>query len=399
VRHELRCRVCESVSAPEPIDSCRRCDGPNDVAYDWARIAETVSHVSIADGPGSLWRYADLLPGGADVDYGAGWTPLIRAERLSSLLEIDLHLKLDDENPTGSYKDRMATIAASAALDHGMSTLCCSSTGNLGHAVAAAAAATGLEAMVFAPAGAEAAAVAARHPGARVFAVKGTYDDCRRLELELGHLFPWGFVSGNLHPYAAEGARTVSFEIAEQLGWELPDAVVCPAASGILFSKLTQGFVELTHARLARLPVPQMFAAQALGSSPIAAAFADDRSISRVQAATDVTSLAVGDPSHGDLAIGAARGTRGGIIAVPEDEITVNATLFANTTGISADRATGASLGALVQALSRGEIERGARVVLVVTGAQPTPVKSDVARLTTVAPDANHVLAALGIDG
>ena len=393
----LRCRVCETVSLPEPVDACRRCDGPTDLTYDWDDIARDVSHRSIAAGPESLWRYAALLPAGAKVEHGAGWTPLHRADRLSELLDLDLHLKLEGHNPTHSYKDRIATIAAATALDHGVTTLCCSSTGNLGHAVAAAAGATGLEAIVLAPVGGEAAAVAARHPGARVFAVAGTYDDCRRLELELGGLFPWGFVSGNLHPYASEGAKTISFEIAEQLGWQLPDAVVCPAASGTLFSKLAQGFAELVRARLADAPVPRMFAAQALGSSPIAAAFADDRGISRVEASTGVASLAVGDPSHGDLAIGAARATGGDIVAVDEDVIVENTALLVETTGIEADCASGAALGALAEAVARGEIEPGSRVVLVVTGARPQPVESDVERLTTVAPDADDVLSALGL--
>ena len=393
----LRCRVCETVSLPEPVDACRRCDGPTDLTYDWARIARDVSHATIAAGPPSLWRYGGLLPAGARVETGAGWTPLLRADRLSELLELDLHLKLEGYNPTQSYKDRVATIAAATALDHGVTTLCCSSTGNLGHAVGAAAAATGLEAIVLAPVGGEAAAVAARHPGARVFAVAGTYDDCRRLELELGGLFPWGFVSGNLHPYASEGAKTISFEIAEQLDWALPDAVVCPAASGTLFAKLAQGFAEVTRAGLAAEPMPRMFAAQALGSSPIAAAFAGDRGISRVKATTGVASLAVGDPSHGDLAIGAARATGGGIVAVAEEVIEENTALLSDTTGIEADCAGGAALGALVEAVALGRIPRGSRVVLVVTGARPEPVESDVARVTTIAPDADDVLSALGL--
>lgn len=398
MRYALRCRVCESVSIAEPLDVCPRCDGPNDVAYDLPLIAARVDHASVAAGPRSLWRYEALLPVGTRVDYGAGWTPLVRADRLSAILEIDLRLKLEGTNPTGSYKDRMATLAASAALDNGMTTLCCSSTGNLGHAVAAAAASSGLEAIVLAPAGIGAAEVAARHRAARVLAVDGTYDDCRRLELELGGLFPWGFVSGNLHPYAAEGARTVSFEIAEQLDWQLPDAVFCPAASGVLFSKLTQGFAELTHVGLADEPIPRMFAAQAAGSSPIASAFADDRNISRVRAQTGFASLAVGDPSHGDLAIGAARATHGGILAVDDDEIADNTSLFQETTGIAADCATGAALGALVQALRDGTLERGSQVVLVVTGAEADHPDTSRMRLQTVAPDPHHVLAALGVD-
>jgi threonine synthase len=393
----LRCRVCETVSRPQPVDACRRCDGPNDLTYDWARIAREVSHRSIAAGPPSLWRYAGLLPAGARVEYGAGWTSLCRADRLSELLGLDLHLKLEGQNPTRSYKDRIATLAAATALDHGVTTLCCSSTGNLGDAVGAAAAANGLEAIVLAPVGGEAAAVATRHPGARVFAVTGTYDDCRRLELELGGLFPWGFVSGNLHPYASEGAKTISFEIAEQLGWQLPDAVFCPAASGTLFAKLAQGFAEVTRAGLAAEPVPRMFAAQALGTSPIASAFADDRGISRVEATTTFASLAVGDPSHGDLAIGAARATGGGIVAVDEGVIEENTALLGELTGIDADCASGAALGALVQAVARGEVAAGARVVLVVTGGKPQTVQNDVARVTTVAPDADAVLCALGL--
>jgi threonine synthase len=394
--YTLRCRVCEEVSVVEPVDSCRRCDGPTDVLYDWATIERTITRASVAAGPRSLWRYAPLLPAGARVDVGAGWTPLVRSDLLSDALDVDVLLKLEVDNPTASYKDRVATIAASAALDHGVATLCCSSTGNLGDAVAAAAAATGLEAIVLAPFGGESAAVAARHPGARVLAVDGTYDDCRRLELELGALFPWGFVSGNLHPYASEGAKTISFEIAEQLGWELPDAVICPAASGTLFSKLAQGFAEVTRTGLAAAPVPRMIAGQALGSSPIADAFADDRRISRVAASTNFASLAVGNPSYGDLALGAARATGGAVLAIAESEIVAHTALLAETTGVAPDYSGGAALGALVEALRRGHVARGSRVVLVVTGARPQRAPHD-ACTTTVAPDARAVLQALGV--
>src|SRR6476469_3105177 len=319
--YSLRCRVCEEVTVAEPLDACRRCDGPTDMLYDWALIGRVVTRAAVAAGPTSLWRYHYLLPAAARLDFGAGWTPLVRSDLLSDALGIDLHLKLEGDNPTQSYKDRVATIAASAALDHGVTTLCCSSTGNLADAVAAAAAATGLEAIVLAPVGGESAAVAARHPGARVLAVNGTYDDCRRLALELALLFPGGFVSGNLHPYASEGAKTISFEIAEQLDWELPDAVICPAASGTLFSKLAQGFAEVTRAGLAEGAPPRLYAAQAEGASPIASAYADDRGISRVRPETHAHSLAIGDPSWGDMAIGAARASGGSIVAVSEEQI------------------------------------------------------------------------------
>jgi threonine synthase len=401
--YALRCRVCEEVTDPEALDACRRCDGPTDVAYDWQQIGRSVTAEGIAAGPPSLWRYEALLPTAAGAGVHAGWTPLERADSLSELLGIDLLLKLEDENPTRSYKDRIATLAVTAALEHGLSTVCCSSTGNLGDAVGAAAAATGVEAVILAPAGAGAGMVAARHaatfhPGARVLAITGTYDDCRRLELELGALFPWGFVSGNLHPYASEGAKTISFEIAEQLGWELPDAVVCPAASGMLYSKLAQGFSELTRAGLVDEPVPRLYAGQSEGSSPIADAFADDRRISRVEAVTGVPSLAIGNPSHGDLALGAARATGGAILAVSEGAIAAHTELLTETVGIEADCASGAALGALVEAIRRGEIADGARVVLVVTGSRPGTESLDRRPAAVIAPDAHAVLAALGLD-
>jgi threonine synthase len=396
--YALRCRVCEEVSEPEALDACRRCDGPTDVAYDWRQISRDVTPAGIAAGPPSLWRYEALLPTAAGVGVHAGWTPLERVDSLSELLGVDLLLKLEGANPTRSYKDRIATLAVAAAREHDRTTVCCSSTGNLGDAVAAAAAATGLEAIVLAPAEVGAGTVAARHPGTRVFAITGTYDDCRRLELELGALFPWGFVSGNLHPYASEGAKTISFEIAEQLGWELPDAVVCPAASGMLFSKLAQGFSELTRAGLCNEPVPRLFAGQSEGSSPIADAFADDRRIFSVEASTDVPSLAVGNPSHGDLALGAARATGGAVLAVSEPAIAAYTDLLTETVGVEADRAGGAGFGALVEAIRRGEIVEDARVVLVVTGSLPRPKPTDHERAHVIAPDARAVLAALGLD-
>lgn len=393
--YRLRCRVCEDVQPPSAADACLRCDGPTDVTYDWTSLRITCE--SVAEGPRTLWRYGALLPAGARIDVGAGWTPLTRSDELSDLLGVELFLKLEQTNPTRSYKDRVATIAVSAALDHGVTTLCCSSTGNLGDAVAAAAAQIGLEAVVLVPEGSPSAALAAGDPGVHVLAVRGTYDDCRRLELELASLFPWGFVSGNLHPYASEGAKTISFEIAEQLDWQLPDAVAAPAASGTLFAKLTQGFAEVVRAGLAGEPVPRMLAAQALGSSPIADAFADDRRVSRVRAQTHVASLAVGDPAQGELALGAARATGGAVVAFPEDEIHAYTEVLSELTGVAPDPAGGAALGAVMSAVRRGDLERGSRVVLVVTGARPDAPLAQGAAVTTVDPDAADVLAALGL--
>jgi threonine synthase len=388
----LRCRVCEEVAPPQPADTCLRCDGPTDIVYDWPALRATVSRATLAAGPPSLWRYAALLPlGPADVA-APGWTPLVPAPRLSEALGIELLLKLETANPTGSFKDRLAALAAAAAAEYGLSTLCCASTGNLGVAVAA----TGFEAIVLAPADAPRAVAAAAARGAHVFAVDGTFDDCRRLELELAQLFPWGFLAGNLQPYANEGARTISFEIAEQLGWELPDAVVCAAASGGLLAKIAQGFSEVVRAGLADGAPPRLFGAQPDGCSPIARAYADDRPLSRVRPATSVRSLAVGDPAYGDLALGAARASGGDVLAVREEEIEGNAALLAETTGVDADPAAGVALGALVAAVRDGSIARGSRVVLVVTGAE-LPGHSP--GVDPVEPDVRALLARFDLDG
>jgi threonine synthase len=398
--YALRCRRCEEVTVAVPLESCLRCDGPTDVTYDFDWVRRWMTRESIAAGPRSLWRYRHLLPGPARLDFGAGWTPLVRAERLSRLLGIDLRLKLESANPTLSFKDRLATIAAQVALDHGVTTLCCSSTGNLGDAVAAAGAAAGLEAIVLAPVGDASIGATAAAAGARLYAIRGTYDDCRRLGHELRDLFPWGFVDGNLHPYAAEGAKTIAFEIAEQLDWELPDAIVCPAATGILLSKLAQGFAETRAAGLSDGDPPRIFGAQPSGASAIASAYADDRGISRVTPDTRVWSLAVGDPSYGELAMGAARSTGGGIATVPESEVARHTDLLAATTGIFADTAGGVALAGLIDMVASGEIEPGARVVLVVTGAGVKPHGHVVTPQTTeVEPTLDDLLPLLGVSG
>ena len=240
----LRCRVCETVTSSRLAEQCDRCDGPLDVAYDWNEIRSTVSRDEIAAGPASLWRYAPLLPVSPD-GHGlpAGWTPLIHADRLSSLLGIELWLKLETANPTQSFKDRIAAIAGATTARLGLQTICCSSSGHLGDAIAAEAAARGLEAVILAPA--EAPLVSSEVYGAHLVGLDCSFDACHLLERELSELFPWAFLEGNIEAYAAEGAKTIAFELVEQLGWHAPDAVVCPIGSGRLFAKAAQGMAEL----------------------------------------------------------------------------------------------------------------------------------------------------------
>ncbi len=387
---ELRCRVCERTQTLAPIAVCPECDGPLDVVYGLEPAAPRRERRS-------MWRYEALLPHAPADPAAPGLTPLVPAPRLSHALGVDLLLKLESANPTHSFKDRIAATAIAAAHAFGFQTLCCASTGNLGEAVAARAAANGMEAVVLVPSDHLEVAPTASY-GARVLAVDGFFDDCRRLEDQLGTLFPWGFLGGNLQAVAAEGAKTIAYEIAEQLDGTLPDAVVSPVASGVLFSKLAQGFAEAQAVGLAEGCRPRLFGAQAAGCPPLAAAWADDRPLSRVRPQTEVRSLAVGDPVFGELAVGAARMSGGAIRQVPEDEIADRTALLAETTGILADSAGGVALGALIGLIRDGTIVEGERVVLVVTGTGLKPYAGEVDRnATDVDGDIDSVLSALGV--
>ncbi len=368
--YALRCRICEHVERPGPGADCTRCDGPTDIAYDLEALRSLISPARVAAGPPSVWRYRDLLPSEVGDDTSAvGWTPLIEAPRLSEALDLDVRLKIETANPTGSYKDRTAALAGAAARALGLETLCCSTTGNLGLAAAAEAAARQLEAIVLVPAADSGLLVGARTHGAQVIAIDGSYEDCRRLELELASLFPWGFMVGNLRPYAIEGAKTIAFEVAEQLGWRLPGAIVCPVASGALLAKIAQGFHELRAVGLVTEPRPRLLGAQPGVASSVASAYAEDRPLVPVRPGTSAYALA----AYGDLAVGAARETGGAILAVGESRIPGYTELLADTTGVEADCAGGLALGALVDAVGSGQIKHGEQVVLVITGA-PAPI-------------------------
>ena len=383
----LNCRICESSHPLAPLSSCAACSGPLDVHYTW-----NGSRTALQDPEN--WSYDALLPHG-----GTGMpspTPLVPAPRISAALDVDVHLKLETENPTRSFKDRMAASALAAAQGFGLETVLCASTGNLGAAVAARCAAAGVESVILGPAGAEASLHGAESHGATVFTVRGGFEDCRRLEHEVEDLFPWGFLDGNLRPYAVEGVKTIAYEIAEQLGWEAPDAVVSPVASGTLFAKLAQGFAELEDLGLVRTARPRMYGAQPGGCAPVAAAWADERPPSRVTPNTVAQSLAVGDPSYGDLAIGAARMTGGAISTVSEELIESSTVLLAENSGVEADLAGGVAFAALVELVRSGAIAHGERVVLVVSGGAADR-EDGPSTARAIEPDADDFLAALGV--
>jgi threonine synthase len=368
----LSCRVCATEHPLEATGSCSRCFGPLDPVYDWDRVRETFTPERLADGPRSIWRYAPLLPVEAPAEprLAPGLTPLVPAPRLAEEVGVgELWLKLDTANPTHSFKDRVVAVAARKAQALGLGTLSCSSTGNLAGAVAARAAAEGLEAVVFVPADLEPEKLAAAAAyGPTLYAVDGHYDHCSRLSVELSFELPWGFVNVNLRSYYAEGSKTLAYEVVEELGWRAPDVIAIPIASGALFHKVGQGLSELRSLGLVDGPSTRLVGGQAEGCQPVATAFRESAPVRPVRPDSIARSLAIGSPADGDFAVATARENGGSINAVPEDEVGENMALLARTTGVFGETAAGVTLGALRTAVAAGEVGRDDTVVLLVTG-------------------------------
>jgi threonine synthase len=397
----LRCRNCETEHALEAVGICSQCWGPLDPVYDPAELARTVSRESIEAGPPSLWRYSPLLPVEAPREHllPPGLTPLVPAPRLADAVGVgELYLKLETANPTHSFKDRVVAVATAKAQELGLTTLACSSTGNLANAVAARAAAEGLDAAVFCPADLEPEKLTATAVyGATLYAVDGTYDDCSRLTIELSFELPWAFVNVGLRSFYAEGSKTLAYEVAEQLGWALPDVVVCPIASGSLYSKLNQGFSEFLELGVVDGRVPRLVGAQAAGCAPVATAFDDGGVVRPVRPDTVARSLAIGAPADGDLAVATARETGGAIHAVAEEAVGESMALLAETAGVFGETAAGVTLGALRESVAAGGAGPDDRVVLLVTGdglKTPGPV-ADRLQPVRIPADADAVLDGL----
>ncbi|TMK18638.1 MAG: threonine synthase, partial [Actinobacteria bacterium] len=368
----LRCRECSREYPAEPLHVCEFCFAPLEVVYDYDAIAKQTSRESIASGPRSIWRYAPLLPGGEDrVDLGAGMTPLVRAPRLAAELGLrELWLKNDTANPTHSFKDRVVSVALTVAREFGYSTVACASTGNLANAVAAHAAASGLKAYVFIPADLEAGKVVATAIyGPNLIAVKGTYDDVNRLCSEIAGEFDWAFVNVNIRPYYAEGSKSLAYEVAEQLGWQAPDHVVVPIASGSLLTKIKRGLDELVRVGLLDGHQTRISGAQATGCSPVAAAFkAGTDHIRPVKPQTIAKSLAIGNPADGYYAVKASRETGGSMEDVSDEEVVEGIRLLARTEGIFAETAGGVVVATLRKLCAAGAIRPDERTVAFITG-------------------------------
>jgi len=370
----LRCKECSTEYEPEALFACERCFGPLEVRYDLSGLDPEATKRRIQAGPDSIWRYADFLPfdGAVRSRLGAGRTPLIRADRLAEELGLrEVWVKNDAANPTHSFKDRVVTVALAKAQELGYRVVACASTGNLANAVAAHAAAAGMQSYVFIPADLEEQKVLATGVyGTNVVSVRGTYDEVNRLCTELSvERDDWAFVNVNLRPYYAEGSKTVAYEIAEQLGFEQPDRLVVPVASGSLFTKVARGFEEWRDVGLVEGPAPVMNGAQAAGCSPVASAFEEGRDFCKpVKPATIAKSLAIGDPADGPYALDLARRSGGSVDAVSDDEIRAGIRLLAETTGVFTETAGGVTTAVLRRLAERGDIRSEERVVIVITG-------------------------------
>lgn len=372
----LRCRGCGSETGIAPAHVCDRCFGPYEAVYDYDALTGAVTRDTIAAGPANLWRYRDLLPIPTDdpidpVWLGGGVTPLVRAERLGAALGLDdLWLKNDTVNPTWSFKDRVVTVALTAARAFGFTTVACASTGNLANSVAAHAAAAGLDAYVFVPHDLEHTKVLASAVyGPNLVAIKGNYDDVNRLCSEVADEHGWAFVNVNMRPFYAEGSKTIGFEIAEQFGWTLPRQVVAPMASGSMMVKIDKAFRELVRVGLVDDAPWAMYGAQALGCSPIAAAFAaGDDEPTPVRPATIAKSLAIGNPADGGPAIAVSRRTGGAMGAATDAEIAEGMRLLARTEGIFAETAGGVTVGVLTKLARAGRLDPKAKTVAVISG-------------------------------
>lgn len=371
----LRCKECGHEYELGAKHVCEDvCFGPLEVAYNYDAIRQLVSRATIEAGPNSIWRYRHFLPVASDdyIDVGTGMTPLINAKRLARRLGLkQLYIKNDAVNmPTLSFKDRVVSVALSRARELGFTTVSCASTGNLANSTAAIAAHAGLDCCVFIPSDLEAGKVLGTliyNP--TVMAVKGNYDQVNRLCSEVANTHGWGFVNINLRPYYSEGSKTLGYEVAEQLGWKLPDHIVAPLASGSLFTKIYKGFREFVEVGLVDDKSVRFSGAQAEGCSPIAQAFREGRDfIAPVKPDTIAKSIAIGNPADGVYAVDIARKTNGNIESVTDAEIIEGIKLLAETEGIFTETAGGTTIATLKKLAEAGRINPDELTVAYITG-------------------------------
>lgn len=368
----LQCHMCQALRPAEAVYACDRCLGPLEPVYDYDAIHLT--REDIERRPKNIWRYRELLPitGVPQTGFHTGFTPLVRCTRLADKLGVDeLYVKDDSVNhPTLSYKDRVVSVAATRAAELGFSVLACASTGNLANSVAAHAARLGMECSVFIPDNLEAGKrLGSAIFGPTILAIAGTYDDVNRLCSQVADRYGWGFVNINLRAYYAEGAKTLGFEIVEQLGWRYPHHIVSPVAGGTLLPRIVRGLREMKHIGLVDGALPRVHAAQAAGCAPVVTAILDGSDHPEpVRPQTIAKSIAIGNPADGYQVIQTVRTTGGTGVAVPDEKILDAIHLLAETEGIFTEPAGGTTLAGAIELIERGVIPRHESIVVCVTG-------------------------------
>src|SRR4051812_416716 len=370
----LQCHLCGAKYPAEALWVCGECLGPLEVVYDYAGAREAMTRDAIEKRPRNVWRFRELLPiaGEPRTGFHSGYTPLVRADRLARRLGLqELYIKDDSVNhPTLSYKDRVVSMAATRAVELGFTTFGCASTGNLANSVSAHAARLGLECYVFIPFDLElnkvlGSAVFKPH----VIGVRGNYDDVNRLCTQIAEKYGWGFVNINLRAYYAEGAKTLGFEVVEQLGWRYPQHLVSPVAGGTLLPRIARGFRELKQIGLVDGELPKIHAAQAAGCAPVVNAIAGGADYpDPVKPDTIAKSIAIGNPADGYQVIQTVRSTGGAGTAVSDAQIVDAIRLLAETEGIFTEPAGGTTLAATIDLVNRRVIPRDESIVVCVTG-------------------------------
>jgi threonine synthase len=370
----LKCKECGQEYPVAPLHVCETCFGPLEVNYDYAKIRAVLTRAKIEARPHNLWRYRELLPVDLEPDVGphSGFTPLVHCGRLGAELGLkNLYIKDDTVNhPTLSYKDRVVSVAITKAREFGFTTVSCASTGNLATAVAAHAARAGLKCFIFMPEGVEAGKiVGSTIYGAQVITIRGNYDDVNRLCSEIADKYAWAFVNINLRPYYTEGAKTFGFEIAEQLGWKLPDHIVVPTAGGTILPKVAKAFKELKDLGLVKGPNFKIYSAQAAGSAPVIHALHKGVDlITPVKPDTIAKSIAIGNPADGFYVLRAVRESGGWGDSATDPEIVDAIKLLARTEGIFAEPAGGTTLAVAIKLIKQGRIKPDETLVVSITG-------------------------------
>jgi threonine synthase len=370
----LRCRECGQPYPIEPLHVCETCFGPLEVVYDYAAVARTLTREAIAQRPRNLWRYRELLPVSGEPRIGlhSGFTPLVRADRLATVLGVtELYIKDDSVNhPTFSYKDRVVSVAISKAIEFGFDTVSCASTGNLANSVSAHAARAGLNCFIFIPHDLESGkVVGSAIYGPRTIAIRGNYDDVNRLCSEVADKYGWAFVNINIRPYYTEGAKTYGFEVAEQLGWRLPQHIVVPTAGGTILPKVAKAFHEFVQLGLVENTPVKIYSAQAAGCAPVINALHRGSDlITPVKPNTIAKSIAIGNPADGYYVLQAVRESGGWGEAVTDAEIVDAIKLLARTEGIFTEPAGGTTVAVTKKLIEQGRIPRNESIVISITG-------------------------------